>query len=658
MSITEKYQVTARKWRPSEFASVVGQDHITQTLLNAIKQDRIHHAYIFSGPRGVGKTTSARLLAKALNCLNPDENGEPCSTCEACTAITSGRSMDVVEIDGASNNSVEDIRALRDNAKYPPVNGKYKLYIIDEVHMLSTSAFNALLKTLEEPPKHLVFIFATTEPHKVLPTILSRCQRFDFRRMQIEDIVSRLRFISQQEGMEPEDDALVVIARKGDGSMRDAQSIFDQVVAFCGPNFTYAQVNDALNLIDQEFFFRVTTMMRTGDPADAFDVVDYIMRTGYDVGEFLVGLAEHFRNLLSVLTTGSGRLIETTPAIRDRYQEDAGSLKQGDVIRALHLTLGVQNAIRSASQPRLRLELLLIQLAVMDSTVGLSELLNAIKGMPEGGVVSAPSSSSPQSSSQTEGGSSSSTSSSSLSSVAASDNPSATTGTSSTDANAGTGSGPSNKVQEQGTSDQEKLDGKQPTASSTLSDELEGQSADNFSSKRDHVSGIKNFPTGAPPRRMNGNGSSSGVHESSMSYSNGTSSTTATNLASETSVTFAEIQGRWSSFLWTSVMTVKLSLPYCIRQSPGEVYGNVVRLFVENDFQSGLIGQYYDSLIEKCRQFFKAPLSIEVVVGAPPIALAKSTDVPAANSTNGTRHPDEDHPFIRGIVELLGAVKI
>lgn len=659
MSITEKYQVTARKWRPSEFASVVGQDHITQTLLNAIKQDRIHHAYIFSGPRGVGKTTSARLLAKALNCLNPDENGEPCSTCEACTAITSGRSMDVVEIDGASNNSVEDIRALRDNAKYPPVNGKYKLYIIDEVHMLSTSAFNALLKTLEEPPQHLVFIFATTEPHKVLPTILSRCQRFDFRRMQIEDIVSRLRFIAQQEGMEPEDDALVVIARKGDGSMRDAQSIFDQVVAFCGPNFTYAQVNDALNLIDQEFFFRVTTMMRTGDPADAFDVVDYIMRTGYDVGEFLVGLAEHFRNLLSVLTTGSGRLIETTPAIRDRYQEDAGSLKQGDVIRALHLTLGVQNAIRSASQPRLRLELLLIQLAVMDSTVGLSELLNAIKGMPEGGVVSAPSSSSPQSqsSSQTEARSSSSSSSSMLSSVAASDNSSSTSGSSSAGTTAGTDSEVSNTVQQQGTSDQEEPDEKQPTTSSVRSNELEGQNADNTLTKRDHVSGIKNFPTGAPPRRLNGNGSSADVHESSMTYNNGTSSTTATNSASETSVTFAEIQGRWSSFMdfCDDRKTIVTALHPAV---PGEVFGNVVRLFVENDFQSGLIGQYYDSLIEKCRQFFKAPLSIEVVVGAPPIALVKNTDVAAPNSTNGTRHPDEDHPFIRGIVELLGAVKI
>src|SRR5688500_16149878 len=203
-----EYLVTARKWRPAEFESVVGQEHVTQTLKNAIRSDRLHHAYLFSGPRGVGKTTTARILARALNCENPSADLEPCNVCDTCRAIVDGRSMDVVEIDGASNNSVEDVRKLRDNAKYPPVSGRYKLYVIDEVHMLSTSAFNALLKTLEEPPKHLVFVFATTEPHKVPATILSRCQRFDFRRMQIADIVGRLKFIASHEGVEVDDDAL------------------------------------------------------------------------------------------------------------------------------------------------------------------------------------------------------------------------------------------------------------------------------------------------------------------------------------------------------------------------------------------------------------------------------------------------------------------
>lgn len=372
------YQVTARKWRPIEFASVLGQEHITQTLINAIISGRLHHAYLFNGPRGVGKTTTARILAKALNCLNPSENKEPCNKCDSCTQILEGRSMDVVEIDGASNNSVDDIRKLRENARYPPISGKFKLYIIDEVHMLSTSAFNALLKTLEEPPKHLIFIFATTEPHKLPATILSRCQRFDFKRMQINDIVSRLKFIAEKENIKIDDDSLIIIARKADGSMRDSQSIFDQVVAFCGLDIKFDKVNSALSIIDQGFYFRVTDMINSKSTSQAFEIVSDIIISGYDIQEFLIGLSEHFRNFLTVIINSNSKLIEAARSYIEKYESDSNLFQQGDIIRSLQLTLQAQQNIKFASQPRLRLELLLTQLATMDSVLKIEELISII----------------------------------------------------------------------------------------------------------------------------------------------------------------------------------------------------------------------------------------------------------------------------------------
>ncbi|MCB0713687.1 MAG: DNA polymerase III subunit gamma/tau [Ignavibacteriae bacterium] len=623
MAGTSDYQVTARKWRPAEFNSVVGQEHITQTLKNAIENGRLHHAYLFSGPRGVGKTTTARILAKALNCLNPGADREPCNECESCLAITEGRSMDVVEIDGASNNSVDDVRALRDNAKYPPVNGDYKLYIIDEVHMLSTSAFNALLKTLEEPPKHLIFIFATTEPHKVLPTILSRCQRFDFRRMQIEDIVARLKFIAEREEMKPEEDGLVVIARKGDGSMRDAQSIFDQVISFCGPDFTYAQVNDALNLIDQEFFFRVTTMMKGHQPGEAFEIVEHIMRTGFDPGEFLVGLAEHFRNMLSVLTIGSGRLIETTASIRERYQVEAAPFEQGDIIRALHLTLSVQNAIRSASQPRLRLELLLIQLAVMDSTVRLEELLDAIQGMPEGGGLAI----------------------------------SAETKTSGNDG-AATSSLPSQKTDAQvhlspeGDSTTRGGESSSDAGTTTSSESTElpvsSVSESDPTPSNDLFARLQQFPTSATIRVS----SPSLLGDTRTSYQGEVAT-------ADVGVSIQEVRSQWRSFLDSH--SEKMGVMYALHPAaPGELQGNVLRLCVENERQRDLIEQYREDITSSIQTFFKQPLIVEGMIGSPPVAKTSPTPTGLPSLGNGSSSDEkyEAHPFVQGIIELLGAVKI
>lgn len=371
------YIVTARKWRPTTFEDVVGQAHVSATLKNAIQQNRLGHAYIFSGPRGVGKTTIARILARVLNCAQP-VNGDPCNQCESCLEISGGRSVDVFEIDGASNRGVEEIRNLREAVRYAPAKSNYKVYIIDEVHMLTKEAFNALLKTLEEPPPHVLFVFATTEVHKVPATILSRCQRFDFRRIAINDITERLRFISKEEDITIDDDALLYIAKKGDGSMRDAQSIFDQVVAFSGTTVSAEQVLETLNIVDQELYFEVTEILRTRDTKRGLQLVAQIVDKGYDMREFLSGLSEHIRNLLTVTTTGSSELIETSAEYRERYSKEAKHFSDVDLIRYLRSTLDLHKELRWSLQPRIRLESGIIELIKMEKTADIQTLITRL----------------------------------------------------------------------------------------------------------------------------------------------------------------------------------------------------------------------------------------------------------------------------------------
>ena len=284
-----EYIVTARKWRPMRFEDIVGQIHVTQTLRNAIASNRLAHAYLFSGPRGVGKTTTARLLAKAVNCRSP-RDANPDNSCDICREITDGTSFDVLEIDGATNRGIDEIRNLRESVRYAPAKGKYKIYIIDEVHMLTKESFNALLKTLEEPPTHVMFIFATTEIHKVPATILSRCQRFDFRRIALDEIMGNLRVIAREEGLEIDEESLLIIARKGDGSLRDAQSIFDQVVSLCGRAITHDAILQALNMVDQEVYFHMTDLVKSRDAKGALDLVENLLGQGHDMKDFLSGL--------------------------------------------------------------------------------------------------------------------------------------------------------------------------------------------------------------------------------------------------------------------------------------------------------------------------------------------------------------------------------
>jgi DNA polymerase-3 subunit gamma/tau len=357
------YQVTARKWRPLVFEDVVGQSHVTNTLRNAITSKRLAHAYLFSGARGTGKTTTARILAKAINCLSPKDTN-PDNECELCKEITAGRSLDVIEIDGASNRGVEEIRNLRESVRYTPTRGKYKVYIIDEVHMLTKEAFNALLKTLEEPPEHVIFIFATTEVHKIPMTILSRCQRFDFRRISIEEITGNLRAISKEEKVTIDEEALMIVAKKADGALRDAQSIFDQIRAFCGNEISAADVLKVLNVVDQELYFRVTDLIKAQDVKGGLELVEEIVKSGYDLREFLGGLSEHLRNLLVVLTTEATELVEASEPYRK--------------LRLIKLVNDLEQSIRWSPQPRFKLEAGLLQMIKLERSVQIDTLLGQI----------------------------------------------------------------------------------------------------------------------------------------------------------------------------------------------------------------------------------------------------------------------------------------
>lgn len=369
---------TARKWRPQRYQDVIGQEHITTTLKNAIETQRIHHAYLFCGPRGVGKTTTARIHARAVNCLNP-QNFEPCNECESCIAILENHSMDVIEIDGASNNGIDDIRKLRENAKYPPSVGKFKMYIIDEVHMLTTSAFNALLKTLEEPPPHLLFVFATTEAHKLPDTIISRCQRFEFRRMEIPTVAKQLQVIAESEKIEIDNASLLAIAKKADGSMRDSQSIFDQVIAFCGKNVKYEDLASSLNLIDEDFYFKISNSIKEKNYSEMFEISYNVINRGYDLQECVNGLIEHFRNIIVVQTTNEVKFLEASENTKSRYEEEAKRFSRTDLLRYINHLITTERDLKFAPQPKLRFEIALLQLASMDTSYEIETLLRELK---------------------------------------------------------------------------------------------------------------------------------------------------------------------------------------------------------------------------------------------------------------------------------------
>jgi DNA polymerase-3 subunit gamma/tau len=358
----ENFIVSARKYRPANFNTVVGQQSITSTLKNAIKSDQLAQAFLFCGPRGVGKTTCARILAKTINCKNPTEDMEPCNECSSCVSFNDSASFNVHELDAASNNSVDDIRNLIDQVRIPPQDGKYKVYIIDEVHMLSQAAFNAFLKTLEEPPAYAKFILATTEKHKILPTILSRCQIYDFKRITISDIAKHLAYVAEQEKITAEADGLHVIAEKADGALRDALSIFDQIVSFAGSNFTYEDVINNLNVLDHDYYFRLMDNIVKQDVSATLLILNDIIDSGFDAHHFINGLGNHLRNLLVCKDPSTLKLLETSEAVKEKYTGQSKSLDIMFLLNSLSITNQCDIDYKSANNKRLHVEIALMQI--------------------------------------------------------------------------------------------------------------------------------------------------------------------------------------------------------------------------------------------------------------------------------------------------------
>ncbi|MCD8260331.1 MAG: DNA polymerase III subunit gamma/tau [Bacteroides sp.] len=368
----ENYIVSARKYRPATFESVVGQRSLTTTLKNAIARQKLAHAYLFCGPHGVGKTTCARIFARTINCLNVAPTGEACDECESCRAFNEQRSYNIHELDAASNNSVDDIRTLVEQVRIPPQIGKYKVYIIDEVHMLSTAAFNAFLKTLEEPPRYAIFVLATTEKHKILPTILSRCQIYDFSRISVSDMVDHLAHVAAQEGIQAEPEGLTVIAQKADGGLRDALSIFDQVASFTGGNISYKNVIENLNVLDYEYYFRLTDYFLEGKVTESLLLFDQVLKSGFDGNQFITGLSSHFRDLLVSRDESTLPLLEVGAAIRQQYRTQAQKCLPAFLYKAIKLANECDLNYRVSRNKRLLVELTLIRLAqlVEDDTEG------------------------------------------------------------------------------------------------------------------------------------------------------------------------------------------------------------------------------------------------------------------------------------------------